>query len=742
MKGSLTVARRELRSSFDQPTAYVLAVAFLGVSLFFAFRDMYATQTASLRSIFGLLPWIFAFLVPAVTMRAVAEERRGRTMEWLLAQPVSEADILIGKFLGNWAFVLVALAGTLPTAIGVLLVSDADPGIMVAQYVGAAFLAAQFVALGLLASALTRNQIVAWIVAATIAFVLILVGQPVVQIGLPTLISGWLERLSVISHFDNVARGVIDLRDLVYFATTSAFFLVLAIGMVSRDRLSPSRAEARRLRLGVWVVTGLVLTVNLLGSHIRGRIDLTAESLYTLSDGTRQVLGDLEDIVQIKLYASDELPPEIQIQLRDVRDLLSDMRSAAGGNLVVSEIDPEGDEEAEAEAAGYGVYPVQFNVLRDDEYVERRGYYGLVALYADDSEILQVVRRTDDLEFRLVSSIDRMTGTDRGEVAFASGFGMKGAAEVPLLSTGLGDRYEITSIEIAGDSAPPIELGEGDVLVLGGPTQPLDSLAVERVRAFMDAGGSALIFVEPILLNPQNPTQAIPVFSGIEGLLADRGVRTTGQLVADLASHSNVDTGRRSFFGPVVSPYPLWPIAMRGSDHATVSELERLSLRWATALEAEDSARITPLWVTSEAAGLKGPMEPLAPRQDWTRPREELETHMVGLAVLPLEGESEGRLVVVGDATFVEEADVQANPTNLIFLANAIDWLAQDDVLINIRSKNREPAPLVFEDDDATKELLKWGNLAGMPLLFIAIGAIRITGRRKRAMARWEEEKK
>lgn len=738
MKSSLIIARREIRGFFDQPTAYVLAVAFLGVSLFLAYRQMYGTQMASLRPIFDLLPTIFAFLVPAVTMRTLAEEKRGRTMEWLMAQPVSEMDVVIGKFLGTWAFVLIALAGTLPTAVGLLLVSDADAGIMIAQYVGAAFLAGQFVALGILTSALTRNQIVAWIVGASIAFTLILIGYPFVQIALPPVVGGWLASLSVISHFENVARGVVDLRDVVYFVSTSAFFLVFAIGMASRDRLSPSGPEARRLRSGAWVVTALVLAVNLLGGYIRGRLDLTAESLYTLSPGTRQVLGELDDLVQIKLYASDVLPPEVQHQLRDVRDLLSDMRSAAGGNLMVSEIDPEGDEEAESEASSYGVRPVQFNVIRDDEFEQRMGYYGLVTLYAEESEVMPVVRQTEDLEFRLASAIYRMTKTERGEVAFAGGFGMKGSADMPLLSTGLGDRYDLTSVEIAGDSAPPISLGEGDVLVLGGPTQPLDSAAVERVDEFLNVGGSALIFVEPVTFNPQNPAQAIPVRSGIEPLLAARGVRTTGSMVADLASSEHVQTSVRSFFGQVIAPYPLWPIPTPGSQHATVADLERLTMGWAMALEIDDSPNVTPLWTTSEATALHGPMQPMMPQQDWSRPPEELESRVVAAAVAPVEGAAEGRLVVVGDATFSEPAYVQANPSNLVFIANAIDWLAQDEALVRIRSKSRQPPPLVFEDD-WVRGALKWGNLAGVPLLFVAFGVLRISGRRRRAEARWKE---
>src|SRR5690606_30301938 len=115
-----------------------------------------------------------------------------------------------------------------------------------------------------------------------------------------------------------------------------------------------------------------------------------------LEGGTRDLLGDLDDIVQVKLFASAELPPELQLQLRDVRDLLADMRRASNGNLVVEDVNPDANEDAEAEASALGIYPVEFNVLRDDEFQVRRGYYGLAVVYADRSEVTPVIERTDD----------------------------------------------------------------------------------------------------------------------------------------------------------------------------------------------------------------------------------------------------------------------------------------------------------------------------------------------------------
>jgi ABC-2 type transport system permease protein len=679
---------------------------------------------------------LFAVFVPAVTMRSLAEERRGKTLEWMLAQPLTEAEVVLGKFLGDWIFVLLALAGTLPTAFGVLLVSDADGGIVLAQYIGAALLAAQLVALGLWASSFTRNQITAFIVAAVLSFGLFLIGLPVVQIGLPPSISGLLARLSVVSHFENVARGVIDLRDVLYFVSTAGLFLFLAIGSVGRTRLSTERPELRRLKTGMAVTAVLVVVLNLLGSHIRGRIDLTEGNLYTLADGTRELLGELDDLVQIKLFASAELPPEIQLQLRDVRDLLADMRRASNGNLVVTEIDPDDDEDASGDAAALGIYPVEFNVLRDDEFQVRRGYYGLAVIYADENEVMPIIERTDDLEFRLASQIHRMTTENRPGIAFLSDFGAKTAAAIPGLRESLAERYRVRSVALAGDSADAIERDSTEVLVVAGPTQTLDSAALSRIEEFSAQGGATLLLMEPAMLNPQSP-MPIPVHTGLEDWLEERGIGVSTRLVTDLASSERVSLGRQGLFN-VIAPYPLWPIVSPASEHATTAGLNALTLAWASELELDSASSATPLWQTSEAGALHGEGAPIIPDQEWSVPEEELEVRTVAAALAPAEGEEGGRMVVVGDASFIEPQFVQANPSNLVFVANAIDWLAQEESLIRIRSKNRTPPNLVFASE-AAQGTLKWANLVGVPLLFVLFGVVRVGGRRRRAEARWKE---
>ena len=745
IKQILLVARKELRSFFDQPTAYILVVAFLGLGLYLAFRSVYAMGVATLRPFFDVLPWLLVVFIPAVTMKSLAEERRSRTLEWLLAQPLGETEIVLGKFLGNWAFVLITIAGTLPAAVGLLLASEADAGIMVAQYLGAALLAAQMIAVGLLASSLTRNQITAFILGAFVCFGLVLIGTPVVQIGLPRLIGGWASQMSVISHFENVARGVVDLRDLIYFASTCGLFLVLAVAALSRERLSRRSDAYRRLRIGAAVITLAVLGLNLAGERVRGRLDLTDGNLFTLSEGSRLTLGNLDDMVNLKLFVSDDLPQEIQLTLRDVRDLVADLSSASDGMLVTEEINPDDSEEAEEEASSYGVLPIEFNVLRDDELQVKRGYFGLAVSYADQQETTPVIDRADDLEFRLVSAVASMTRDRKPTLAFMSGFDAKDPFYYRSFRESIGDRYNVTSIDIAADSVGALRPDSIDVLVVAAPASPVTPDVADAIDGYLNAGGAALLLMERHTINPQTPISS-PVETGLEDLLATRGVEAPNDMVFDLSSSEQVSLGRQGIF-QVVRPYPLWPVAFRGEDHATTRNLNNLTLGWSAPFTWEDGDEaVTPLWITTEAGGTQPGGGMIDPRTEIAPNEDDLGVHTLAVAIDPSaanddngsESVQSGRIIAVGDADFLEDRFAQANSQNLLFTANAVDWLAQDEALISIRSKNRTPPALVFESE-VSRNLLKWGSLIGVPLLFVVFGFVRVTGRTTRAERRWNE---
>lgn len=741
MKRTRIVAEREIQNFFDHPTAYILMLAFLGLSLFLAFRSIYALSLASLRPLFDLLPWLFAVFIPALTMRSVAEEKRTGTIEWLSSYPLGELEILMGKLIGNWFFVILSLAGTLPMAIGVFLLSDADPGIMLAQYIGASLLAMQGVAIGLWASTATKNQVTAFILATSVSFALVFIGTPVVLYGLTPFLGTALSRLSVMGHFENVARGVIDLRDIVYFLSTAGLFVAMAVGLLVKQRLSEQRESYKRLRAGIAILLGLVVVTNLLGGNIRGRVDLTRESLYTLSPGSEETLDNLSDLVTLKLFISDELPSELEPTLRDVRDLISDMSRAGGDNLVVENLNPGDDLDVAVEARSFGIIENEFNVLRDDEFEVRRGWFGLALLYADQQEVIPFISGTADLEFRIASAISVMTTDKRPSVAFLTGLGALGESELPSLGRALMERYEVTSLDLSQEGDLGLNPENMDLVVLAGPKEPVSEQKVNEIENFISQGGGALILVDKHQISLETPTTNL-VTTGLEEFLQKQGIGVDEGLVMDYGSNSPISMGPQGLFN-VVRQYPLWPIGLKGSLHATTRDLNGLSAGWATAITIADSVEnIERLWITTEAGGIQPPNSLIMPDALLQPDPDGFQTVTLAVAIGGGEAESatndvqEGRIIVVGDVDFLEESFIQVSPDNLIFAENAIDWLAQDEALIAIRSKTRTPPPIIFTSD-FQKASLRWGNLIGVPLLIVIYGVMKVTGRRRRAEVRW-----
>ena len=225
------ILKRELTSYFATPVAYVFIVIFLIMAGAFTFYlgGFYEREIADLQTFFQFHPWLYLFLVPAIGMRLWAEERKSGTVELLLTLPMTAGEAVVGKFVAAWLFVGLALALTFPIWITVNVLGDPDNGVIVAGYLGSWLMAGGFLAISACLSALTRNQVVAFIVSVVVCFGFLLSGLPMVL----DLFRGWLPQpvvdaianLSFLSHFNSISRGVVDIRDLVYFALVIGFWL-------------------------------------------------------------------------------------------------------------------------------------------------------------------------------------------------------------------------------------------------------------------------------------------------------------------------------------------------------------------------------------------------------------------------------------------------------------------------------------------------------------------------------------
>ena len=231
MRNTMIVLKRELAAYFATPIAYVFIVIFLFLSGAFTFYlgGFMERGQADLNSFFNFHPWLYLFLIPALSMRMWAEERKSGTIELLLTLPISMPQAVLGKFLAAWAFTAIALALTFPLWLTVNVLGNPDNGVIFASYIGSLLMAGAYLAIGSCLSALTRNQVIAFVLAVVVCLLFLLSGFPLVldffNAWAPQMIVDLISSFSFLTHFNAISKGVIDLRDIIFFVSLIVFFL-------------------------------------------------------------------------------------------------------------------------------------------------------------------------------------------------------------------------------------------------------------------------------------------------------------------------------------------------------------------------------------------------------------------------------------------------------------------------------------------------------------------------------------
>lgn len=227
MNSIWTIARREYSAYFTSPIAYVYLTTFLVATCWIFFRSFFLIGQADMRVFFSVMPWIFLFFVPAVAMGKWAEERRQGTLEILFTLPIRDRDVVLAKFAASLSLIATALLLTLPIPLSVAGIGNLDWGPVIGGYLGLVFLGGAFLAIGLVASALTENQIVAFIAGVVASFVMMMMGTPLIAGGKAGFFTQAISYVGLGTHFESISRGVVDSRDVVYYLSVIGFFLYM-----------------------------------------------------------------------------------------------------------------------------------------------------------------------------------------------------------------------------------------------------------------------------------------------------------------------------------------------------------------------------------------------------------------------------------------------------------------------------------------------------------------------------------
>ena len=413
MRNALTVFKREFKSYFDSPVAYVFLTAFLAQVGFLTFgvARFYEARQADLTAFFFWHPWVYLLLVPAATMGTWADERRNGTIEQLLTLPLTVWEALTGKFLAAWAFIGIALALTFPVALTAGYLGSPDWGTVVCGYLGSLLLAGAASAIGVFASSLSRSSVVGFVISLVMVFLLLIIGfDPVTGAvaawGVPMGLVDGLAGCSLLTHFEALRRGVVDLADVGYYLGVIVFFLAAA------KTVTDGRRGASKGAIGLVLVAVIAVAADVVLAKLPLRADLTAERLYTLSEGSRAVLGQLDKDVTLKYFVSSsaaEMPMALKTYATQVENLLEEYDRAAGGALAIEKFDPKPDSDAEEWAQRYGVEPQSVNPFGSPIY------FGLVAVCGDKEETLGTLtpRTEATLEYDITRLVTRVAWPER-----------------------------------------------------------------------------------------------------------------------------------------------------------------------------------------------------------------------------------------------------------------------------------------------------------------------------------------
>ena len=606
-----TLFKKEIQGFFSSLTGYVVILVFLlaNSSFIWLFRNpmnLIVNGYASLDSLFVLAPWIFLFLVPAITMRMISEEKRSGTMDLLWTRPVSEFQIIFAKFLASWTLVLLSLLPTLTWFWSVSQmgspVGNMDMGGTWGSYMGLLFLGGIYAAIGLFSSSLTGNQIVAFITAVLLSFILHqgfgFLGGSLGSGKMALLVS----RAGIAYHYSSMSRGVLDSRDMIYFFVVITLFLQAA-----RVVLQSRNWQGRKL-IGLASVLLVVLLVSIISGMKFFRVDLTSEKRYTLSQSSRVALEDLENVVFVRIYLEGEMPSEFVNFRNEIGDLMDECRAWAGEKLQYEFVNlyDEPDEELRNRMIGQ-LYDQGLNVTsiqvsdREGGKTARIVFPGAMVSYGSFTMPVNLLKNNpslshemnlnnsiETLEYEFMRAIHSLSLEEVPRIAFIEGHGELDSLQTHSLMDELKNFFQVDRGYISGNIEA---LKNYQALIIARPTREFSEADKFAIDQYIMGGGKVLFFLDPV--NPfadsltGGTTVALANQVGLEDLLFKYGIRMNYNLVADMqcgAVPVNTATTAEEARWTLM-PWVYYPLLTTNPDHPATRGLNYVKGEFASSMD-------------------------------------------------------------------------------------------------------------------------------------------------------------
>ena len=718
--------KKELKIYFSGILGYLIIGIYLLINglLLWVFKGPFNILEggyATLENYFGLAPWVFLLLIPAISMRVFSDEIKSGMMELLIVRPISLIKLIWAKFFGTFTVVILSI---LPTLVYLWSVSklgspvgNLDWGASVGSFVGLLAIGAAYTAVALMASALTSNNVVAFVLGVAVNFGMYLGFESLANL---YKFSGWeliVRTLGMNEHYLSMSRGVLDLRDVGYFIGVIILFIGLTFGVLAKNHLQKSWKKAL-----LWMGIGLTIAAGTSALHLRW--DLTEEKRYSLSEGTESLLDQVAEPMLITVYLEGEFPAGFERLKIEMRYMLEEW-AARNGNIFYEFINPNNVAnvgEFKNQLATKGINAVQLQVQKADGQSILNVFPGATLVYKEQevtAVLLENVMVFDpaeqvnisiqQLEFNLARALNALLITDKPKVGMVTGHGELTAVQTAGIGLALSENYAVDRFSLQAykaDANGEADLSDMvrrmntyDLLVVAKPTQQFPELDKYLLDQFLMGGGKVLWFLDGVhaemdslSFGPEFLAYPTVFDLNLTDLLFKYGVRINADLVQDVRCAGVND--RRSI-NPWVY-FPLWG----ATDHPAVANMNAVKGEFSSTLDTVEATGIkkTPLLLSSSSARSMAAPHTVSLEMLYNRPDPRAFTQRNLMPAVLLEGSFESAYANrLAPKAGVGLPQLKKSPQTAMAVFSDGDFIRNQVNLINPEIPRGQPLPLGYD---------------------------------------------
>lgn len=777
--------RKEINTFFSSAVGYLVIAIFLILNGLFlwVFKGQFNildSGFADLSPFFQIAPWILLFLIPAVTMRSFAEEKKQGTLEVLISKPIKNWQLVLGKYLGSLSLILIALIPSLLYIITIYQlgnpIGNLDIGSTIGSYIALLLLAASYTAIGIFSSSITNNQIVAFLIALFLCFIFYFGFDGLANYNLLGATNTIIKQLGMQLHYERMSQGILDTRDIFYFLSSILLFVILTIIVLKKGTI-----KQKIKPIGITLISAIVLF--LIGNSLYNRFDLTQDGRFTLSEATENLVKAAAAPVVIDVLLEGDFPSEFRRLQSETKQILEEF-NAINPNIQYIFTNPLEEVAIHAqtitELQKFGLTPMEVSVQENGKTEIETIVPWAILSYQNQSIKIPLIKNTigatseervnssiQQLEYAFADGLTKLLHPKKHKIAVLKGNGQLPDIKIADFIKTLQDYYFVgafTLDSVASNTTKTLqELQKFDMIINAKPTKAFSEKEKYVLDQFVMNGGKSLWLLESVameidsLMNPEGSSVAIMQDLRLGDALFSYGVRVNPVLVNDLYSAPLVlasGQGNETQF----TPYPWFygSLTKSTSNHPIVKNIESVKFEFSNQIDTlKNSIKKTILLTSSDKSKIEGVPKEIR-LENIIRKKPDINSYNEGpqnLAVLlegsfkstyedrikphKIEGHKDKstttKMIVIADGDIIKNQTRKGQPIELgfdpamnlkygnkEFLLNAVNYLLDDSGLIEIRSKEIKISFLNVEKVVANKALWQVINIL-IPLLILVI---------------------